>query len=61
MNYKIKFDIDDQVKDRFWRTWIVSGYYIWREWLKYEIEDRENTWYEYPKYLKEVTTIWIGL
>ena len=56
-DYRIDFDIDDEVTDRFGRTGIVSWYYIWRAGLRYEIEDRDKNWYEYPEYVKAVRSI----
>lgn len=60
MNFKIQFDIDDKVTDRFWRNGIVSWYFIWRSGLMYEIEDQNGTWYEYPNYVKKVEIIWFS-
>lgn len=59
-NYEVKFGIDQEVTDRFGRTGIVSGYYIWRAWFCYELEWPDKTWYEYPKYVKEVRSIWFN-
>lgn len=56
----IAYDIGSKVKGKF-NSWIVKWFYIWRNWLQYEIEDENSAWLEYPEDVSGYRKIWINV